>query len=147
MAIVSSKNISKLWCSIILVSSFLNAQNQQLNSMPCGFAVHGSEKPCGAILHSADNQRNNGHTQERTSYQTKTQFSETEISSYLKPYGVDSWVINKSTNSSIIIETYPVSVINNQSEVLGEAFVSIKRPNGSYLVKNHSNHNSSKMLI
>jgi hypothetical protein len=44
MTVVSLKNISKLWCSIILVSSFINAQNHQLNSTQCGFTMHGSEK-------------------------------------------------------------------------------------------------------
>jgi hypothetical protein len=144
MALVNSKNISKLWCSILLVSSFLNAQNHQLNSMQCGFTMHGSEKQCGVVLHSEDHQLN-GRTQERTSYQAKTQSSDTEVSSYLKPYGVDSWVINKSTNSSIIIETFPASVgAASQSNVLYYAYVSVKMPDGSYLVENHENHTPSE---
>jgi hypothetical protein len=144
MALVSSKNISKLWCSIILVSSFLNAQNHQLNSKQCDFTTHGSEKQCGVILHSEDNQLNS-RKQQRTSYQAKTQFSDTEASSYLKPYGVDSWVINKSTNSSIIIETSPASVgIASQSNVLYYALVNVKRPDGSYLVENHESHTPSE---
>jgi hypothetical protein len=140
MALVSSKNISKLWYSIILVSSFLNAQNHQLNSTQCGFTMHGSEKQCGVILHSEDNQLN-GRKQERTSYQAKTQFSDTEVTSYLKAYGVDSWVINKSTNSSIIIETSPAPGINNVH--LWYAYVSVKIPDGSFLVENHENHGYS----
>jgi hypothetical protein len=144
MALVNSKNVSKLWCTIILVSSFLNAQNHQLNSTQGGFTMHSPEKYCGAILQSEDNQLN-GFTQKRTSYQANTQFSDTEVSSYLKPFGVDSWIINKSTNSSIIIETSPASVgFDIQSNVLNYALVNVKRPDGSYLVENHENHSPSE---
>jgi hypothetical protein len=139
MALVNSKNISKLWCSILLVSSFLNAQNHQLNSTQCGFTMNGSEKQCGVILHSADNQLN-GRTQERASYQAKKQFSETKVSSYLKAYGFDSWVINKTTNSSIIIETSKSGIYNVPNEV-NYTYISVKTPDGNYLVENHENFN------
>lgn len=105
-----------------------------------------TEEFCGVVLNSDNNQQHNPK-QKIISHQSNKQFSNTEVSSYLKAYGVDSWIITKTTNSSIVIETYPAKVgSNTQSNRLNYPLVNVKKPDGSFLVENHENHQPSKFF-
>ena len=92
--------------------------------------------------HSASNEmRNNIITNQ----------SSTHVFSYLKEYGVDTWLINKTSNHSITIETYPANVGTNQQSyyTIGEARLNVIDPNGTYLAQNYANHryNNDQQIV
>lgn len=70
---------------------------------------------------------------------TSTQ-SSTEVISFLKAYGTDTWLINKTTNNAITIQSYPESVNNI---ALIDQLINIIKPDGTYLVHQYLNHGYS----
>ena len=92
--------------------------------------------------HSASNEMRNN---------TITNQSSTHVFSYLKEYGVDTWLINKTSNHSITIETYPANVGTNQQSyyTIGEARLNVIDPNGTYLAQNYANHryNNDQQIV
>ena len=80
--------------------------------------------------------------EKKIGFETNSSQQSTHVYSYLKEYGVDTWLINKTSNHSITIETYPANVGTNQQSyyTIGEARLNVIDPNGTYLAQNHMNH-------
>ena len=115
------------------------------------FGQHGhfDESTC-LLIHNKEEIHHHSVSKSTKSYTNMSQ-SSTHVFSYLKEYGVDTWFINKTSNNSIKIQSYPANVGTNQQSynTIGEARLNVIDPNGTYLAQNYANHrfNNSKQFV
>ena len=146
MSLLNSK--SKLKFILIFLVYFFSfnvaAQNHQEEETHCHIIDNSTDKYGGTILRSTIEQINVNNFSELSARNSYVINSETEVSSFVKAYGFDVWLVNKTTNNSITIETYPETVgSGNQSVTLGTPVMHIIKPDGTYLVENYANHTPS----
>ncbi len=124
--------------------SFRIAAQNHHEETHCQIIDNSTDKYGGIILSTTPHQNNTTNISERLSIHSYSDNSETEVSSFLKEYGFNTWLVNKTTNNSITIETYPETVgSGSQSITLGSPVMHIIKPDGTYLVENYANHTPS----
>lgn len=116
------------------------AQNPPFDETKCHLIDNSPNRYNTNIFKSNIQQSNHDALKLRTTKTLATQ-SSTEVTSFLKGWGVDTWLVYKTDNNSITIETYPETVgTGSQSVTLREPVMNVIKPDGTYLVENYANH-------
>ena len=126
------------FCYFLFSSFLFFGQNDQFDESTCQLIDNHDNHQAH---YSSNSEQNNSNSQQNRTIITDQ--SSTHVRSYLKAYGVDAWIINKSSNHSITIESYPANVGTYQQSynTIGQARMNIIKPDGTYLIQNHNNHN------
>ena len=125
------------FCYFLFSSFLFFGQNDQFDESTCQLIDNHDNHQAH---YSSNSEQNNSNSQQNRTIITDQ--SSTHVRSYLKAYGVDAWIINKSSNHSITIESYPANVGTYQQSynTIGQARMNIIKPDGTYLIQNHNNH-------
>ena len=93
------------FCYFLFSSFLFFGQNDQFDESTCQLIDNHDNHQAH---YSSNSEQNNSNSQQNRTIITDQ--SSTHVRSYLKAYGVDAWIINKSSNHSITIESYPANV-------------------------------------